>query len=279
MVKNGKSKSNSGKKAAKRAAKPDMRRSAPAKKAAKAQKARKAPKAVAARLAGAKKARGAARPSKAFKHSIPKKAFMKKTTARKIPQKKVAAQKKAPKAVLVAAAAPRKPEMPRRPPSVPISPELQAILAKSEARQWLIELGGENAIDVMRELPEVPHDEALAKKLKIKISDVRASLNKMHSEGLVAYVRDKNSETGWFSYAWVINEPRIRKWVEERYSSQVVFEPKEGKAFYFCKGCGIDSTLSFENATECNFKCAKCNCLLDHLDETKFAAMKRESLM
>ncbi|MDD5337581.1 MAG: hypothetical protein PHS02_03805 [Candidatus ainarchaeum sp.] len=156
-----------------------------------------------------------------------------------------------------------------------LSRELQDVLAKAEARHWIIELGGENAIDVIRGLPSVPNDEELAKKLKIKVSDVRASLNKMHNEGLVTYVRDKNSETGWYSYAWVINEDRIKKWVGMRYDTQESCTPKEGTAFYFCKECGLDSAVGFVDATECSFRCQNCNCALDYLDEEKFSQLKK----
>ena len=159
-----------------------------------------------------------------------------------------------------------------------LSRELQDVLAKAEARHWIIELGGENAIDVIRGLPLIPNDEELAKKLKIKVSDVRASLNKMHNEGLVTYVRDKNSETGWYSYAWVINEDRIKKWVCEHYSMQDSCAPKEGTAFYFCKNCGLESVLAFADASDCAFRCQSCNTSLDFLDDDKFSQLRKPKM-
>ncbi len=176
---------------------------------------------------------------------------------------------KAGKAITIAPAAPAplvKKEMSR---------ELQDVIARANARHWLIELGGENTLEVIKNLPAVPSDEELAKKLKIKVSDVRASLNKLHNEGLVAYLRDKNSETGWYSYAWVLNEDRIKKWVGDKHSSHDAYRPQEGVEFYFCKDCGPESAIKFEVAHESSFKCPSCNSPLEFLDEEKFEQMKK----
>ncbi len=157
-----------------------------------------------------------------------------------------------------------------------MSRELQETLAKADVRHWLINLGGENALEVIKNLNDVPNDDELAKKLKIKVSDVRASLNKMHNEGLVSYIRDKNSETGWYSYTWALNEKKIQKWVAEKNSSYCeAYMPKEGIVLYFCKDCGLESTVKFEVASEYSFKCPTCSSALDFLDEDKFERFKK----
>lgn len=156
-----------------------------------------------------------------------------------------------------------------------LSKDVIEILGRAQARQWLIELGGENTLEVIRSLPAVPSDEELAKKLKVKVSDVRASLNKLHNEGLVAYLRDKNSETGWYSYSWEINEDRIKKWMSDKHAMSESFRPREGVDLYFCKDCGPESAVKFEIATESLFKCPSCNCALDLLDEEKFEQFRK----
>ncbi len=167
------------------------------------------------------------------------------------------------------------------PPAPPVkremSKELQATLSSAQARHWLIELGGENSLDVIRNLHAIPNDEDLAKKLKIKVSDVRASLNKLHNEGLVAYVRDKNNETGWYSYSWVLNEDRIRRWVGDKEAyHHSAYKPQEGVDIYFCKDCGVEqSAMKFELAFENSFKCPSCESALDLLDEAKFEQFRK----
>ena len=169
--------------------------------------------------------------------------------------------------------------VPPKPPELPkktLSPEIKAVLGKPSTRNWLIELGGENTLSIIKSLPEVPNDEAIAKKLKIRISDVRSSLNKLHNSGLVAYLRDKNNETGWYSYAWVLNEDRISKWVVEREQEQQSMVSQQGIDMYFCKECGLDSALKFEIAIDHSFKCPCCSAALELRDQIKLEQIKKE---
>ncbi|MBU0586052.1 hypothetical protein KJ780_00920 [Candidatus Micrarchaeota archaeon] len=164
------------------------------------------------------------------------------------------------------------------PESVPkkvISKDTLSILARCEVRQWLIDLGGENTISIIKNLHEVPNDEALAKKLKIRISDVRSSLNRLHNMGLVVYMRDKNSETGWYSYSWELSEDKMKKWVNEMVASQKAMVSKEGLDIYFCKGCGPENAIAFELAIDYSFKCPSCNTGLELLDEQRLEQFKK----
>lgn len=212
------------------------------------------------------------------KKSLPRKAGSKPVGGKgakkqKLPLRKPKVFKKKEEKGITVAAKPAKAEAPQVKKAM--SKELEEVLAKADARHWLIQLGGENSLDVIKNLPMMSNDEELAKKLKIKVSDVRASLNKMHNEGLVAYVRDKNSETGWYSYAWVLNEDRIKRWVGERHAQHNAYRPKEGMDFYFCKDCGPQSVLRFEDAHEHSFKCPACSSALDFLDEEKFEQIRK----
>ena len=142
------------------------------------------------------------------------------------------------------------------------------ILSDSCVRQNLIEVGGENALAIVRNFYGNCSDEELAKKLKLKISDVRATLNKLHNEGLVNYIREKDSETGWYSYSWSLNHMRMEKWA----SSQALnLNPHdaEGVDYYFCPSCGTSSIINFESATDIEFRCESCNRMLEFIDEKK----------
>jgi len=142
------------------------------------------------------------------------------------------------------------------------------ILSDASVRQNLIEIGGENALAIVRNFYGNCSDEDLAKKLKIKISDVRATLNKLHNEGLVNYIREKDSETGWYSYSWSLNHGRMEKWA----STQVLnINPHdaEGVDYYFCPSCGTSSITNFESAADTDFRCESCNRMLEFIDEKK----------
>ena len=86
-----------------------------------------------------------------------------------------------------------------------------AVLASADARQRLIDTGGENTIDIIREFDKDMSDEELARKTGIKASDVRVVLNRLHSQGLFSYTRVRDRDSGWYSYIWKMSEGRLRE--------------------------------------------------------------------
>ncbi|MBI5227628.1 hypothetical protein HY988_03510 [Candidatus Micrarchaeota archaeon] len=141
---------------------------------------------------------------------------------------------------------------------------IATILADSNIRQTLIELGGENALALIRNIRGSHSDDELAKKLKLKISDVRATLNKLHSEGIVNYLREKDNETGWYSYSWSLNVEKIGRWAGKQNNRSTL---NSGSDHYACASCGAHSIVDFETAMTINFKCDRCEKLLEFVDE------------
>lgn len=150
------------------------------------------------------------------------------------------------------------------------------ILSDSMVRQNLIEIGGENALAIVRTFYGNHSDEELAKKLKIKISDVRATLNKLHNEGLVNYIREKDSETGWYSYSWTLNHDRMQKWATNQ-SSRLSSLSDSSVDYYFCPACGTSSITNFEAAATVDFRCDRCNRLLEFIDEKRITELNERS--
>lgn len=146
--------------------------------------------------------------------------------------------------------------------------EVLNLFSDAYARQVMITLGGENALEVIRTYPYCVSDEEISRKLKVKISDVRSTLNRMHGEGFVAYTRKKDSETGWYSYSWSLNKKNIVEWVKRiNKEKDKLFNPEIEK--YYCKKCGLDSLVGFVNASNNNFKCSCCNGNLEFLEKNK----------
>jgi len=139
------------------------------------------------------------------------------------------------------------------------------ILSDSRVRQNLIGIGGENALAIVRNFTGNQSDDDLAKKLKIKISDVRATLNKLHNEGLVNYIREKDSETGWYSYSWSLNHDRMERWASNNVGLKIDFGSES--EYYFCPACGTESITNFESASTCEFRCERCNKMMEFIDE------------
>lgn len=153
--------------------------------------------------------------------------------------------------------------------------KLHQILSDSFVRQMLVEIGGENALVLVRNFYGNHSDEELSKRLELRISDVRATLNKLHNEGLVKYARSKDSETGWYSYAWTLNRDRIVDWVAQYSLKATGMNGKEGIDYYFCPSCGLSSIIEFEMAHGSDFKCHKCTKSLEFVEERHFASINQ----
>ncbi len=145
--------------------------------------------------------------------------------------------------------------------------KVSSILADARIRQMLIEMGGENALAIIRNFYTNYSDEDIAKKLKLKISDVRATLNKLHNEGLVNYVREKDNETGWYSYSWSLNLPRVERWATHQANRMVQLDGNTD--YYFCSGCGVASVTNLESAVVRDFKCEVCSSPLEMIEAKK----------
>lgn len=155
--------------------------------------------------------------------------------------------------------------------------KVSKILADASVRQNLIGIGGENALAIVRNFYGNHSDEELAKKLKIKISDVRATLNKLHNEGLVNYIREKDSETGWYSYSWSLNQNRMEKWATNQSSRLSSMGGDSNSEYYFCPTCGTSSITNFESASNIDFKCERCNRMLEFIDGKKILELYEKS--
>lgn len=212
-----------------------------------------------------------------LKKSIARKAVLKAVANRaaKPPKKKLALKAKAVKAPKLRKP-PSKPK--RRDDDEPASPpkarpldkeEINRLLSDAYARHLVIEAGGEHALEIVRGFANNSSDEEISKKMKIKISDVRATLNKLHSLGIVEYTRHKDSETGWFSYFWCLNGERMKNWVNKKVEEERKNMDFSNGEHYFCPTCGGASIHAFTAASDLGFKCPSCGTALDFLSQEK----------
>jgi len=142
-----------------------------------------------------------------------------------------------------------------------------AVLADAAARQRLIEIGGENTIDVIRKFDTDMSDDELAKKTGIKPSEVRVVLNRLHNRGVFAYTRVRDKDSGWYSYIWKMDEERLKYVggagaVEE--TTQAI--SKEG---YRCSCCSQKNVMDFPEAVDARFRCGTCGNCLEFFDSKR----------
>jgi len=104
-------------------------------------------------------------------------------------------------------------------------------------------------------------DEEVSRKMKKKVTEVRAILNKLHFRGIACYQKSRNQRTGWYNYTWGIKKERIAEIIIEQQSEilERLIEKKNLEtdySFFDCTKCG--ERAPFEIATEYNFLCPAC---------------------
>jgi len=152
----------------------------------------------------------------------------------------------------------------------------KTLLTSAAVRTYLIGAAGENTINVLREFTCELSDEELAKKAKMKVSDVRIVLNKLHNMGMAQYARSRDKDSGWYSYVWHIDEgkekdilmPVYKNSLPQGEEGEVCIVEGEGDK-YFCSGCGSSSVVDFGTAMDRQFKRAGCGCDLSFWEKKK----------
>lgn len=161
----------------------------------------------------------------------------------------------------------RKSQKPARARATPKTKRWKSLvlLANPTVRQHLIDLAGENTLAVIREFEKEMSDEELARRTKIKVSEVRAVLNKMHCVGLVNYIRNRDKDSGWYSYIWKVNQAKMEELMPKRGGDETT-NNEDGGEFYVCRACSPQKAVPFDKATEVLFRCESCGAPLEFLE-------------
>ncbi len=142
---------------------------------------------------------------------------------------------------------------------------------QNQLNDFVREIAGEEGLQIISCIgPTEITDETIEQSTKMKIAEIRSVLNHLHSYGLVEYKREKNMQTGWFTYTWKLNTNRaLQNFITMKKKEYDTLKMKlaqgEGAQIYRCqKSC---SGLEFEKAMEHSFKCPACNCRLNIVDQ------------
>lgn len=143
------------------------------------------------------------------------------------------------------------------------------------AREFIKNIAGDAAVELVKTCENKGcgvTDEELAKKLGLKVTEIRTILNRLHYRGIVCYDKTKNKRTGWYSYTWAIKTKRIAELLIEQHAEQMQKLGNKMKlegtySMFTCKtNCDV---VPFEIAAECHFKCPECGKALESLDNKK----------
>jgi len=169
-------------------------------------------------------------------------------------------------------------------------------LAK-RARRWLGKLRkrndivefvklmlGEQAARIFEELYKIGdevNDEEIAKRLGLKLNEVRRQLYLLSEQGLVSYRRTKGRNGEWYTYYWKIERDRLLGIIKSRklitlskLKERLKYE--ETNTFYICPNCGIRFT--FDEALENGFRCPRCGTSLEFFDNTEIIGFLRRKI-
>jgi transcription initiation factor TFIIE subunit alpha len=142
-------------------------------------------------------------------------------------------------------------------------------------KDFLKDIGGEFAIELVKiciNKKKPITDEEIGKKLPLKITEIRAILNRLHYRGVACYQKTRNNKTGWYSYTWEIKPDRISELILEKQAEQMQKLEKDiefqGGHVFFSAGKGM-AEYPFEIAAEYDFKCPETGKPLEAIDNKK----------
>ncbi len=151
----------------------------------------------------------------------------------------------------------------------------KSILSFTITKEFLKDIAGDFAFDVVTVCQKKGKnitDEIIGKALGLKITEIRAVLNRLHYRGIACYNKTRNSKTGWYSYTWNIKTNRIAELVLEKYAEELQKlkrkkQLEKNYALFSCpKNC---SNTPFEIAVEYQFKCPECGEPMEAIDSQK----------
>lgn len=156
-------------------------------------------------------------------------------------------------------------------------PRTKKTVQVDELENFVREVSGVPGAAVVKSIStagEGATDETIERGTKLKLAEIRNILNVLHNYGIVEYTREKNMQSGWFTYTWKLNASRALQnrllMVKRNYEQMRTRMVGDKVMIYKCpKNCG---SMAFEEAMELNFACSSCGAKLKYSDETK--AMK-----
>ncbi len=158
------------------------------------------------------------------------------------------------------------------------------LLEMDEVVDFVRRVGGEHGVDVLRIMAEAGEpvtDEYIAGFLGVKVTVVRTVLNRFHFWGIVDYHKERDPDTGWYTYTWFIRMSRLREALLEEISErerEVLEKLDELESYMFFECPEGHERVTFEVAMELNFACPVCGKPLKAVDVEKEKRELQEKL-
>lgn len=145
--------------------------------------------------------------------------------------------------------------------------------AKEQFDLFVQEVSGPKGLKVVKSIGEGTTEDFIEKGTKFKLSEIRNVLNILHNHGIVEYNREKNLNTGWFTYTWRVNMNRAMQnlLAQKKKECELIKNQLDGAGdsavIYKCpKGCAV---MFFDQAEKSDFNCPSCTTKLKYSNGTK----------
>lgn len=148
--------------------------------------------------------------------------------------------------------------------ALPVNTEVNnRVLSNKPIQEFFSGSLGENSLRIIKLANAEMTDDELAAKAKLKVSEIRAVLNKLHNWRLARYTRIRDKETGWYSYIWHIDlsntfgvyEKMLQDGINEQ---ERALEESTTVFSFYCPKCSRENRIDMETATNLSFKCPHC---------------------
>src|SRR3989344_2353404 len=135
------------------------------------------------------------------------------------------------------------------------------------------EVAGEDVVPLVKVLKNKKNvsEFKLAENINREVNEARNMLYRLFNANLVSFIRKKDKKKGWYIYYWTFNLKRVKDlfWELKKKKSMALKERLKRELstdFFACdKKC---IRLSFEQATDFEYKCPECGKLM-HQEENK----------
>jgi len=137
------------------------------------------------------------------------------------------------------------------------------ILSNKFVQEYFTANFGENSARIIKAANSEMTDDALATKCKLKVSEIRAVLNKLHNYRLATYTRIKDKDTGWYSYIWKVDLSNLHILIDKNIQNELgdleqQLETSTTVFSFYCPKCSKENKIDFGTATDLNFRCPSC---------------------
>lgn len=158
--------------------------------------------------------------------------------------------------------------------------DFEELLSDDVVQAYLAEVVGAEGMPVaMNPVKDEIVDEDLAEKLDLDPKIVRRTLFILYENDLASYRRDRDEESGWYTYLWSFeydNIPdklndemrKLRDGLDER------IEYERRNEFYICDIDGI--RFEFEEAMDLSFNCPECGSPLEPMENDELVEAMEE---